>query len=185
MGRIPAVSGIPVADCPNAKHCKKECYAMKAWRQYKNVRSAWGGNSKLLRNDMKSYFDQLGAYLDKKKPWFFRFHVAGDIISKRHFRAICDISRKHPKTRFLIFTKAFRYIDKDIPENLSLVLSVWNTMKFSDIPSRLYDMPKAFAGDCGTWPGYDKAIRCPGNCETCGACWDLSNNNLNVRFEKH
>jgi len=30
----------PILSCVNCEHCSKHCYALKAWKQYPNVRKA-------------------------------------------------------------------------------------------------------------------------------------------------
>src|SRR5210317_1681177 len=84
LGKIPNVSTIPVKDCGDCDHCRSDCYALKAWRQYPAVRKAWGNNSKAFRQDSAAAVAQVTDYLLKKKPRFFRIHVAGDFLDQTH-----------------------------------------------------------------------------------------------------
>lgn len=187
-GRIPSISGIPGKDCAKwtRAYCGKKCYALKSWKQYPNVRNAWGNNSKLLRTNKREYFKQLHAYLDKRKPKYFRFHVSGDIVNAMHAGFIVDTARRYPDIKFLIFTKKYDVLKymKEFP-NLSVVVSVWQGMKAKDLPSHTKKYSKAYAGDCSNFKGYKNAIECPGNCETCLACWGLGKKKLDVKFELH
>ena len=184
LGRVPNVSLRPVLDCVNCSTCKRDCYALKAWRQYPSVRKAWTANSVLLRNYPDTFETRLSAYLDRRKPRMFRWNVAGDIINPYHYGMICRIAERFPRTRFLIFTKAFGNLYKRIiPANLSVVASVWQGMPADHVDARL---PLAFAGDCSAYgKRFERAIACPGRCDACGVCWDLAKRKLDVKFEIH
>lgn len=185
LGNIPNVSGVPGKDCVNCELCIKSCYAMKAWRMYPSVRRAWGENSALVRSDPGAWERQLVDWIRKRRgpvP-FFRFNVAGDIVSPEHFDAMCNVARAVPGTKFLVFTKAYRFIHKRTPRNLQVIVSAWEGMRPSDLPKRFR---RAYAGDCRAFgERFRKAIRCPGNCETCGMCWQLSKIGRDVRFDIH
>ena len=45
-------------------------------------------------------------------------------------------------------------------------------------------LPLAYMQD-GTEKRVTNALECPGNCETCGMCWNLKSLNKNVVFKKH
>ena len=186
VGDIPNFSVIPVADCNNCDHCKGSCYALKAWRMYPDVRKAWRANSK---NAHKGDLTEVREYLAKKAPAFFRIHVAGDFFSRKYWKAWLAICRENPGTRFLAFTKEFWTTIDDIPENLSLVQSLFPGMDTDDVS---LDRPVAFAGEPedynnNAWAHYRamRAIRCPGKCDACGMCWDLKNIGKDVRFPIH
>ena len=68
---------------------------------------------------------------------------------------------------------------KNLPNNLTIVISVWPGLR---IPNS--KLPKAFMQD-GTENRINNAIECPGNCENCGMCWNLSKLGKNVVFNKH
>ena len=187
LGKIPNISGVPGKDCPPIckKTCAKDCYALKAFRMYPNVRKAWRGNSAYLKRDMAGYFRDLDAWLTKKRPRFFRLHVAGDIVSREHFKAICKLAKDHSNTRFLVFTKHYEAVRGSIPANLTVMVSIWEGMRPSMIPKRLRALPYAFAGDCKAFARSVFAITCPGYCETCGMCFDAAKKRIDVSFNLH
>lgn len=189
MGKVPSSSLIPVKDCTNCKACNKECYAMKAWRLYPTVRKAWGENSKLLRSNPYAWEQGHISWITKHKPKYFRFNVGGDIISKTHYFHLLRICEACPDTKFLIFTKSFKYIHANIPNNLTLVLSLFPRMK---VPKKLEHLPRAYAyksaKDYAQGTGdmrFARAVECLGGCDTCGICWDIQNMGKDVKFEMH
>ena len=180
LGRIPNISTIPVKDCTNCDLCKKDCYALKAWKQYPAVRNAWKTNSKAFRNDPATAFADLHAYISKKKPKFFRIHVAGDFLNQLHVAGYAKLAYDNPDTKFLAFTKCHDLSYSDIPDNLQIVISMWPGMPIPDI-----DLPKAWVQDGTESRVPDTAIECPGICDDCGMCWQLSKLDRDVVFNSH
>jgi len=178
-GRIPAFSLPPIKSCPNCDACKKDCYALKAWRQYPGTRKAWQGNLDAVQSDLASWESEMISRINRMKAKFFRIHVSGDFFSPEYYKAWTRIARACPSTRFLAFTKAFDNIRKGgRPTNLTIVHSSFPGMA----PNRTkfpiaYTYPKGGAAPVG-------AKECPGNCETCGACWYLKAGEA-VAFEMH
>jgi len=179
-GRIPAISLRPVADCGNCRHCARDCYALKAWQQYPVTREAWGRNSELARTARDSYFDQVGAYLERKHPEYFRWHIAGDILDQDYFNRMARVARANPETRFLVFTKMHSLNYRRRPDNLTVVLSMW-----PGAPRGRARLPRAWVQDGFEARVPDTAISCPGNCETCGMCWQLPKLQRDVVFKIH
>ena len=81
--------------------------------------------------------------------------------------------------RFLAFTKSFDLDYSERPDNLTIIWSIWTDTKLERVPPG----PRAYAGDCV--PKGAKTIHCPGNCDTCGMCWDIANVGKDVRFDIH
>ena len=162
MGRIPNWSVVPVRDCPNCTECREKCYALKAWRQYPSTRNSWNANSREAHaGDLKS----VREYLTRKKPRWFRVHVAGDFFSREYAQQWAEIARQFPQTRFLAFTKAFAQIEGvNWPENVAVVRSVFPGQSLRG------NGPIAFAGEPGDYSGAMKrraelAMTCPGKCD--------------------
>lgn len=182
IGKIANVSLIPVKDCVNCHACKKDCYALKAFKQYPNVRQAWQGNSELLRKRPIKYYNDLMLFLSTYKGKFFRFHVAGDIINKNHFLCIAGTAKAFPNIKFLIFTKSFDFIIPSIiPDNLTVVLSLFPGM---GIPNKLKSFPRAYAGEC-KGKRFKNAMECIGYCDKCYLCWNLKELKKDVKFNIH
>jgi len=189
MGKIPSSSLRPIKDCINCKECSNKCYAIKAYRQYKRTKKAWDENSKLIRENESKWESGHIKWITKEKPKYFRFNVSGDIISRKHLRLMNRTCKACPSTRFLIFTKSFKFIKdpKTIAENLTVVLSVFPKMK---VPERLKSLPRAYAYNTHLdYPDnlrrFKDAIECVGGCEFCGICWDINRLNKDVRFKMH
>lgn len=183
LGLIPNIS-LCRKSCNKNAPCYKsgQCYAIKAYRQYPQVRVAWDNNYNLAIADYNSYWLQLSEYLEQKKPRFFRFHVCGDIIDQDYLNSMISLADLHPEVRFLCFTKKHELDFSGLPDNLCIVYSMWPG--FGNTSDR---MPRAWMRDKDNPdPRIPKtAIECPGNCESCGCCWALTKIHKDVVFDKH
>jgi hypothetical protein len=187
LGGVMNVSTSPRKCCPKDVPCATEgCYALKAYRLYPGTRKAWNRNARIAKRHPDSYFGQIAARVAKAKPRLFRYHVAGDILSEDYLRGMCRIADQNPNTHFLAFTKAFDIVNhyedlESIPGNLVIVFSAWPGMNFQNP----HNHRVAWMQD-GTETRVPKdAIQCPGNCETCGLCYELSRLGVDVVFHKH
>lgn len=186
VGSIPNMSLTPGVSC-SREACKTchvgGCYAMKSYRQYKNVRTAWDGNVEMALFDLETMETQLTAYFQKARPAFFRIHVGGDFITREYAEMWARVATAAPFTRFLAFTKQFDHVrGVAFPENFALVLSAWEGVT---IPSDLADrLPIAYCVDSADDIPAD-GFHCPGSCTNCGACWELSKRGIDVYFVKH
>lgn len=184
LGSIPNVSLTPCIACSPDAPCKKSCYASKFLRR-PNVKRAWSHNLQRARRNRAGYFADIAEFLKKKAPRFFRWHVAGDILDMDYFLAVCNIAERFPATKFLIFTKRHDIITSanvTIPGNLAVVASMWPG--WGDM-EKVRNFSKAWMQDGTETRIPANAIECPGNCESCGACWGMSRAKLDVVFHKH
>ena len=186
VGSIPNFSLTPGRTCSKeaCKTCLREgCYAMKSYRQYKNVKTAWDENSDLAERNLSALEKALSLYFSAEKPLFFRIHVGGDFVSMAYAEMWARIAESAPSTRFLAFTKQWENVrGVKFPQNFSLVLSGWPGTEIPEDLAGQYaqaicvdhaeDMPKG-------------GFLCPGSCESCGACWELAKRKVNVYFVKH
>jgi len=182
LGKIPNISLPPIITCKKNAPCTKTCYASKAWRLYPNTRKSWTQNLTLFTEDHKNFFNQISYYLNVNNPKHFRWQCAGDIVNKTYFTGMIQIAKDYPKTKFLVFTKQYNIIRKrKIPSNLQIVLSVWPKIQITKI-----NLPKAWFQD-GTETRYSEknTIKCPGHCEGCFNCWNLTKLNKDIVFIKH
>lgn len=180
LGTIDNLSLTPGATCAADAPCKKTCYAMKAWKMYPEVRIAWKENERAARNNPAFFFSSVRQYLEKRSPAFFRIHVAGDFFSAEYLAGWYDLAKSFPGTRFLAFTKRYDLLAvRCRPENFQLIVSAWPGYK---LPRTT--LPIAYMQD-GTEKRVKNAIPCPGHCDTCGMCWNLSGVNRNVVFNAH
>lgn len=183
MGKVANTSLRPIKDCINCRSCKKDCYALKAYKMYPAVKNAWNHNSDMFRGYLNEAAKSVTEQLQKKrkKPSFFRIHVAGDFLSQAHFNAWCVIARDNPETKFLAFTKTS--FKGDVPDNMTIIRSQWPG---HEIVGEEHE-PKAWMQDGSETRIPESAFVCHGSCETCGVCWNMGRKGfpLNVVFEKH
>ena len=181
LGKIPNISLIPVKDCANCDHCMSDCYALKAWKQYPPVRTAWKSNSDAFRKDILWSINEVDEWLlAKRKPVkYFRIHVAGDFLTQAHVDAWTGLAVVHEGTKFLAFTKRHDLDFSNAPSNLQIIFSQW--------PGMPNDAPK---GSRSSWVQDgtetripDTAIECSGKCDDCFICFELGFQD--VYFDQH
>jgi hypothetical protein len=180
LGKIPNISLPPIKACGNSEGCQKDCYALKSYRMYKEVRNAWDSNLRVATENRGQYFADIADYIGKKKPRFFRWHVAGDIIDQDYLDDMATVAGDSPDTSFVAFTKMYELDFSNLPDNLTIIISAWPGKPLRNP----YGLPVAYMQD-GTETRVSNAVECPGSCEECGACFDLARIGKNVVFHKH
>lgn len=180
---IPSVSMIPVKDCGNCDYCRELCYALKAWRMYKETRAAWTANSRAFREDPYSAVMTVYRWLARKRklPRFFRIHVAADFLNQDHVDAWAMLAREFPTVKFLAFTKMHHLDFSACPENLQIVHSMWPGMP--DTAPK--NARRAWVQDGTETRIPADAIECAGKCDDCGMCWSLKAVGHDVWFHVH
>ena len=178
LGAIPNVSLTPIRSCANCSACRRDCYALKAYRQHPATKRAWDHNFQEATHARGDYFRAIGAWLHKARPAFFRWHVSGDILDQEYLDYMIEVALDLPGTVFLAFTKRGDLEYSSAPGNLRIRFSQWPGMPELRAP-----------GILGAWmqDGTEtripaSAIKCPGSCENCRACW---NSKKDVYFLKH
>lgn len=186
IGKIPNISLLPGGCCADDAPCRNECYAMKAYKLYPGTRAAWGENTALADCDPCEYFGQIKQFLFKKKPEFFRWHVAGDILNGKYLQDMIDIANLFRETKFLAFTKRLDLLwqgteaIKQLPANLTLIQSMWPGWG-----TPIDGYPVAWMQDGRETRIPSTAFVCPGNCTACGQmCWSMVDG-THVVFHKH
>ena len=186
LGDIPNVSFAPGSGCLPGVPCLKECYAMKAYRMYPSVKTAWDTNTVFAKIAPDKFYDEVDKWLTDNNPDFFRWFVSGDPgagnldKAQNHYHLIVKICKRHPNTKFLMFTK-FHALKEAKVDNLTVVYSMWNGYGNSRRRCKAW-MNDKFNPD----PRIPvDAIHCPGKCDSCGMCWNLKKLNRDVVFNKH
>jgi len=180
--------------CPPIAYetCIFKCYDAKFCKMRASVRKNRTNNSRAWKDDPIAFENTLRKYLTRRKPNTWRWQVGGDVGSQEYWEMMKRIARDFPAIRFLVFSKWFDLLRGRVPGNLAVILSIWGKgvggrhMTKADVPYRVRKrFPMAFTGDCTAWEGFDDAVRCNGQCDACGMCWDLKKTGKNVRFELH
>lgn len=109
MGKIFSVSLPAIVTCRKDCECCKKCYAAKIERLRKTVKVAYQRNWKILQNDPALYWRQVEAAIMLQR--YFRFHVSGDIPSKKYLKNMVEISARQPHCQILCFTKRFDFVN--------------------------------------------------------------------------
>ena len=194
-GEIPAWNLLPGVTCPPeaCKTCMLEgCYAIKnAIRsgydpEKSSVLRAWCENTIMAREHLDVLEIVLDGYFTgMNAPRYFRIHASGDFDSIEYALMWYRTAQKHNGTRFLAFTKNWevaREIPFDTLENFELVLSGWTGIEIPEDLKKRYCV--AYCDD-GESEIPEDALECPGHCDSCGMCWNLSKIGKDVRFKKH
>lgn len=178
IGRVMNVSLLPIYTCTNCKECKHFCYDIKACLQYpKNVLFARCKNTLLARENRKAYFAQIEKKIrNRKKNFFFRWHVAGDILDLDYFENMARIANENKHFIFWTYTKNYNVVNQfcdiygkeAIPNNLVIMFSEWDGLTLVNP----YKFPiftcKLKAGNKNHETSFfDGLYQCPGNCDLC------------------
>ena len=114
----------------------------------------------------------------KSLPRYFRIHVAGDFLNQDHVECWALLASKWPQIRFLAFTKMHTLDYTVMPENVTVVFSMW-----PGLPDNAPEgAPRAWMQDGTETRVPNDALECPGKCENCFACWGTTKD---VIFHKH
>lgn len=186
LGGIPNVSLPPVWSCVKGIPCAKGCYAMKSYRMYPNVKTAWNNNLALAKTNRIKYFADIYQYLKNNEPFYFRWHVAGDILDTNYFTHMVALANLFKNTKFLVFTKNYRLINniitiegKDyIPSNLKLYFSAWPGYEMANP----FNIPVAYMQNGNETRIPKGTKKCLGSCTKCKTCFT---NKKDVYFQKH
>ena len=182
IGRVMNFSLAPLLTCGKAcRVCAGICYDIKACLQYPNsVIDARARNTAMAQNHLDVVFSRIDEAMSRRrKNKFFRWHVAGDIISEEYFAMMVRLAWLHPDFVIWTYTKQYSlvnaYCDKygrdAIPSNFSIMFSKWdglampNPYNFPVFNCRLKDGNKDTSD---SW--FDSTYKCPGNCDICKAC---------------
>lgn len=187
LGDIMNISLTPILCCPKGAFCAGDgCYALKPYRMYPGTRKAWDNNARIALTNPSSYFAQVASVIDERRPRWFRWHVAGDMLNLNYLHQMCRIAELNHRTHFVAFSKAFNIINsyektRRLPGNLTIIFSAWPRMSIPN-PHR---HRVAWLQDGTEDRVPEDAVHCPGNCESCGICFRLPKLDHDVVFQKH
>lgn len=191
LGKIPAVSLTPIKSCSNCAECQKYCYALKAYRQYKDTKIAWDTNFDIAKYNIRLFNEDIRKFLKAYNPKFFRLHVSGDFIDNDYIRMWINIIKDYPDTQFLAYTKIYDSgMFSDLPDNFKLYYSVEPN---SELPKEIPNgVQLAFLS---TDKRITNSFNCPSTLQTrrdkkehrilCDECQLCFKSNKNVVFKLH
>lgn len=121
--RIKCWSLPPIKTCPNSTpECEKYCYALKAWKQYPNVRKAWNRNWE--QSKKAEFVDSMIKRINRyRKLTAIRIHVSGDFYSQDYFDKWVKIAKKLPNVKFYTYTRVNGLNLNKKPDNFIVILS--------------------------------------------------------------
>ncbi|MCP4745618.1 MAG: hypothetical protein GY874_05670 [Desulfobacteraceae bacterium] len=178
LGPVANISLPPVKACkPDVPCADKDCYSLKAYKLRPTVKAAWDKNFQTAIESPDDYFDAIDRYLKARS--YFRWHSSGDILNQGYLDSMIKTALNHSQIKFLAFTKRFEFDYSALPENLTVVFSMWPGVEVPDSA-----LPTAWIND-----GIDERIPCdafvcPGQCTECFYCWHMQNGQA-VSFKKH
>ena len=179
LGKIRSVS-LPHQSCRPDAPCFTLCYNNKAYRMYKEVRTAYQHNYTLFTTDPLCYFNSIKEQLSKKRKGnHFRYHVSGDIPSPLYLSLMITLAEALPNWNFLAFTKQYPMINNyltysSFPQNLKIIFSAWEHFPLPNphnLPIAYHYLPS----DPDPRIPSD-AFPCTKKCDTCFKCWNLTPN---------
>ena len=153
--------------------CGGSCYSVRDMVRHPNsVIPARAKNQALAEYDRDNFFEQIKTKMSRRrKNFYFRWHVAGEIIDYDYFCCMVEIAKEFPNFKIWTYTKRYDIVNKycaenggraAIPENFNIMFSAWpglnmanpyNFPRFEFIPKTENNLPHKFT--------------CPGNCDYC------------------
>lgn len=173
IGHTLNVSLAPMITCPNCAGCCRFCYDIASCLQYKNVTDARARNTALFKLDRGLYFARVAEIMRRRrKDFYLRFHVSGDIVDTDHFSRMVEIAKQFPHYRIWTYTKNYWAVNEyvkthggnretAIPSNFTVMFSEWEGMPMVN--------PYGFPVFCCAFREESKIgkMKCPGNCNAC------------------
>jgi hypothetical protein len=184
--------------CINATSlCRKFCYVNGHNELNRKL-------SERLRLELNTYLirhlphreikNQLIKFFKSYQGNYFRIHYAGDFFAQWYVDLWYSVIKQFPRIKFLAFTKSHSLDFSNKPNNLSLVYSVFPDTKkiIDDIPLSIAIFPSGYVFNDSMYNHSQEiairamdALMCPGNCETCLACFGLAEKHIDVKFHIH
>ena len=174
IGHVMNVSLAPVISCGNCSGCMHYCYDIGDVLLREVVLWARMRNWVILNKDREEYFRRIELAISRRrKNFYFRWHVGGEIPDYDYFCRIVDIARRYPKFIFWTYTKMYWFVNRwcdenggrdALPDNLKVMFSEWRGMPI--------DNPYGFPVFTVRFKGEDflpDMYICPGNCDICKA----------------
>lgn len=194
LNDIPNLSLCPGDTCPGKIRECRYCYAEAAMQRSPWAEVRWNVNTHYAVEDLERFVLDVSAQIHLSRCEYFRIHVGGDFFSQKYLDTWSGIASAFSEVKFLAFTKSFLTykVDLDwsyVPSNLITIWSVAPSTDFKFVPSG----PRAYTmyDDVGIiYPDEQQdrihdALMCHGKCDTCGICFHMDVNQVDVKFKAH
>lgn len=176
IGKSLNISLLPIMTCARCGECSGICYDIKACLQYFNVINARAKNTAIMQANMKLYFEQIWAKMQRRRTnKYMRFHVGGDIPNSEYFAYMIETAKRFPDFTIWTYTKNYEVVNswiaengkENIPGNMTIMFSEWRGIPMNNP----YGMPefRVVFKDDEYKPDPNKVWYCPGNCDICKA----------------
>lgn len=161
---------LAVYSCPNAKDCDvKDCYALKAQRQYAGTRCKRTVLTWLAMNDVPALEKLIMNQLSRTRKKAIRVHESGDFVSQEYVNMWFRIAKANPEIHFYSYTKTGSIFDfSNCPDNFNIVNKDFCEVNFFDTIEECQEMADKTGGyvcPCGT-PDETKKM-CGSSCKVC------------------
>lgn len=159
----------PVKGCLDCSECASTCYAVKSYRQYPNVKTAWDRNLKMVKEDLNTFKVRIAVQLLRAKEKVVRIHASGDFISQEYVEAWAEIARDFPEINFYAYTKSldrWDYSSLTALQNVNIIDSFIDGMlNYGDKAhvEKLVTEKGAFLCPATV----DKSVKCGQECDYC------------------
>lgn len=172
IGRVLNVSLAPIITCHNCSECMHFCYDVKAVMAYPSCMDARARNTALFMKNRDEFFNRIHKRMaSRKKNFFLRFHVSGEIVDLDHFSRMVETAKLFPNYTIWTYTKVYWIVNEyvkqhgnsmkaAIPGNFHVMFSKWEGLPMNNP----YNFP-VFA--CAFTPDQEIGFKCPGNCDYC------------------
>lgn len=172
-----------VSTCPyRTPQCEKLCYATKAERLYPSVLPSRIRNyEESLKDDFsENMIYTIEKFINKKsfidKDIYFRIHESGDFYNEKYVDDFIKVARAFPSVTFLAYTKSLIFfVDKILPNNLSIRFSLWDDTKLEEITlnEKVLKFPLFTAFPKNEIEEKSKIfLICGGDCTSCKDCYN-------------
>lgn len=175
LPKTTAIFNLPrMLTCPGATPlCKQICYASKAERMHRVVRTHRHDMFMLSKTNAFPWI--LETALDRlpKTVTAVRIHESGDFYDQRYLDTWINAMKKFPQLTFYAYTKSSR-LNFTRPDNFVIRLSMDSTSE-----PYVYDSINKFDGiswlqqkgeELPDWINVENPLVCPGDCKVCSYC---------------
>lgn len=158
---------LAVYTCPNCAECRKDCYALKAQRQYADTWNKRYINTWLAVNALNVLEGLLVDQLTKDARTAVRVHSSGDFFSQSYVDMWLRIARKFPSKVFYAYTKTTEIFNFDLPSNFNIVNSCLpdGSVNFGDMAFIEHARKEFKCHVCGC--GINPETKCGKTCTAC------------------